>query len=593
MGIFFLTATLVLTAGFIASALLTGGILSRNASYRLMEMLETRCSSVKSGIEAQLESLQIVAGQIARSEGGPEELWSDAPALLKELTGADKVALTDMDGIGRLSDGSEADISNSDVYSRILQGDAGAVCIGATTDEDDITFLMASAIERDGERVMILAASYQVEDISKYLLRGTTADACLLVDRQGNVLMRAERTDDWDNVIERVRSDDEANRKSADKLADMLQNNSSGTISYKYHGEKWFLAFQKLGVNDWLLAYRVQAVELEYMSGAIASYHWLLYVLALAMLAWLVVAFWLQEEHRRADKRLEEQNLRASRECLRILAGHSGAILCDTDLRTNKTYLYGSFLTIFGRDPVFTNFPYDAARVGVFSEEDAKRVAACMDQARRGVERAQMELSVLNADGSMRWCRLRAAIMCDENGEPFRVISRIVDISDNARVEVPLQEQGDLMSRHAAEISMNEKIQAMPCALMLMDIDNSSRLVDKFGNEEIEKILSHVIEELKRTAGRDDLLARLGGDEFAVLIPGEMDEAALRERSARMQACIVKIGERFDVPITASVGTAVSPKDGLSFDELYFKADTAQYMAKQSGRQKLLIYRED
>lgn len=592
MGIFYIVAIAVLTAGFITGAVLSQRVFESNVRYRLGEIVEARRSSVERGIHMQMDSLEKCALQLSKMDADLYELAGSSPAFLQELTGADKVALTDMDGKGALAVGGRADISNSDVYAKVRQGERSAVCIGATTDEEDITFLMASVVEReDGE--LILAASYKVEDISEYLLRGPyTADACLLVDRQGRVLMRSERAEDWDDLIARISANDPSNALCAQQLAQMLQNESSGVIAYQYHGEKWYLAFAELGVNDWLLVYRVQAVELEYMQGTLASYYWAIYMLALAMLIWLAAAYMLDREKRGAERRLEEQNLRASRECLRILAGHPGAILCDTDLRTKKTYLYGSFLTAFGRDPVLTNFPFDAARVGMFSEEDAKRVAGVMDQARRGVELAQTDIGILNADGTMRWCRLRAYSMCDENGEPFRVISRIVDHSDGLKSEFPLEEDANTMSRHAAELRMNEKIQASPCALMLMDIDNSSRLVDKFGAEETEKILVKIIEELRRTSDTSDIVARLGGDEFAVLISGELDENALRERSAAMQKSVAKIGEQFDAPVTASIGTAVSPKDGQSFDELYFKADTAQYMAKQSGRKKLLIYRE-
>lgn len=596
MWICFLVAAALLTTGFGLNAALSVRVLSQNADYRLMEILENRRVAVQANIESHMLNLTACAQSICEQEGSLEELAARYPALLQEMTGAQKVALVDMSGAGRNTDGEAVDLSGSDIYTRIAQGEESAVAIGESKEDGQTYFKMAVAVERGGEREFILVAYYRIEDICEYLLRssGAVNDACLLIDRQGNVLMRTERTESWDNLIDRIEYDDEGNGENARMLASLIEKEDQGSVTYTYYGEKWYCAFAELGLNDWLLAYRVQAVELEYVQGALMAYNWALYAVLLAVLIWIAAMYGLRDERIRRDRRIEDLNRRASRECLRILAGHPGAILCDTDLRTNKTYLYGSFMSVLGRDPVLTNYPYDAVRVGMISDEDAARIVEAVDRSKRGHEHVQTDITLRNADGSERACRLRVYVMRDENGELFRVISRIVEIGQSAaRPEGEQMDAENLISRHAAQADMDEKIKAMPCALMLLDIDNSSRLAEKFGAEESEKVMRRIIEELTRRAPADEQIARLGGDEFALLIPHEMDENALREISARIQSCVAAIGDEFDTPLTASVGSAVSPKDGTSFDELYFKADTAQYMAKQSGRKKLLIYRED
>ncbi|MDO4739840.1 MAG: diguanylate cyclase [Eubacteriales bacterium] len=590
-------AALLLSVGVGLVAALSDRVLLDNARYRLTEQMESRRMAVRSSIDAQQHGIAVCAEKIGPQQGELSELVQQLPRLFYEVSSADRVALTDMKGVGLNIHGEHTDISGSEAYQEILAGTRSAVCVYELPDGGGENLMMAHVVHREDGEDLILAAAYQVEDISEYLLRsaGAVNDSCLLIDREGNVLMRAGRSERAENLIEKIRSDDSANEQSAQMLSGELGSASGGVVSYIYHGEKWYCAFAELGINDWLLAYRVNAVELEYVQRVLRTYLLVLYIVLLAALLGVAALFGLREERVRREKRLDDQSLRASRECLRILAGHPGAILCDTDLRTNKTYLYGNFMSVLGRDPVLTNFPFDAVRVGMIGEDDAKRIGQTMHSARHGTERAQTDISVRNADGSLRWCRLRAYAMRDEAGEPYRIICRILDQSDSARSAGPASapEDASMMSRIAAQRRMEEKIRAGSCALILVDIDNPAGVAEKLGNEQSEKLMAQIGRELVRTAGAEEIVARLGGDEFAVLIPGVPDEAALRERSNRLQSCIARVGYEYEVALSSSVGTAASGGEAGSFDELYFQADTAQYMAKQSGRKKSLIYRED
>jgi hypothetical protein len=87
-----------------------------------------------------------------------------------------------------------------------------------------------------------------------------------------------------------------------------------------------------------------------------------------------------------------------------------------------------------------------------------------------------------------------------------------------------------------------------------------------------------------------DILARFGGEEFVVLLPGggveqiaeigERCRISIREGSVRL-ANGGKIG------ITASVGGATWPDNGLTVREVFDVADAALYHAKQAGRDRV------
>ena len=44
--------------------------------------------------------------------------------------------------------------------------------------------------------------------------------------------------------------------------------------------------------------------------------------------------------------------------------------------------------------------------------------------------------------------------------------------------------------------------------------------------------------------------------------------------------------------LTASVGVACCPRDGITYEELFNKADKATYAAKKMGRNRCVFYKE-
>jgi predicted signal transduction protein with EAL and GGDEF domain len=82
------------------------------------------------------------------------------------------------------------------------------------------------------------------------------------------------------------------------------------------------------------------------------------------------------------------------------------------------------------------------------------------------------------------------------------------------------------------------------------------------------------------------MLARLGGDEFAVWIPASSDSDVLARLARRIIDLLGRpfLIEGMQVNIGASLGVAVAPQDGTSYEALMKSADLALYSAKAAGR---------
>ena len=130
--------------------------------------------------------------------------------------------------------------------------------------------------------------------------------------------------------------------------------------------------------------------------------------------------------------------------------------------------------------------------------------------------------------------------------------------------------------------------------MFFVDLDRFKNVNDTYGHAAGDELIRQVAERLCATVRRQDTVARLGGDEFAVLLPGLTDRNAvehLARRSLEALHAPYQIGER-DVRASASIGIALTPDHGDTFDELLSRADEAMYRSKRKGRDTFQLFDE-
>ncbi|MDD0814856.1 EAL domain-containing protein [Curvibacter sp. HBC28] len=123
-------------------------------------------------------------------------------------------------------------------------------------------------------------------------------------------------------------------------------------------------------------------------------------------------------------------------------------------------------------------------------------------------------------------------------------------------------------------------------ALLVVDIDNFKTLNDSLGHAAGDFLLREVGQRLAQFAGAQAVVGRLSGDEFVLLqsgIKGTADAAHLAQATMDAVAQPV-VFEGLPVNVSISLGVALYPSDGDSFDALFGRADAAMYAAKRAGR---------
>ena len=122
-------------------------------------------------------------------------------------------------------------------------------------------------------------------------------------------------------------------------------------------------------------------------------------------------------------------------------------------------------------------------------------------------------------------------------------------------------------------------------AVLFMDLDRFKYVNDNLGHDVGDRLLVAVAQRVRRTVRAVDVLARLGGDEFTIVL-NEVDSpapaAAAAQNICRVLAAPFQI-DGHDIFVTASVGIAMYPHDGLDVPTLVKHADSAMYRAKKTN----------
>lgn len=153
----------------------------------------------------------------------------------------------------------------------------------------------------------------------------------------------------------------------------------------------------------------------------------------------------------------------------------------------------------------------------------------------------------------------------------------------------------DLYNKVATERKIREYIRDNPdkqALLFVIDVDNFKKINDTMGHAFGDNVLCNLGVRLRGWFRISDVVGRTGGDEFMVFVKDIQDKDRVKVEGKRLEEFFrtFEVGEYVKYSATASVGGALFPTDGRSFEELYRAADAALYHAKRRGKNCISFY---
>jgi diguanylate cyclase len=134
-----------------------------------------------------------------------------------------------------------------------------------------------------------------------------------------------------------------------------------------------------------------------------------------------------------------------------------------------------------------------------------------------------------------------------------------------------------------------------PLSVLVLDIDHFKRFNDTYGHLVGDDCLQMVSRCIRLYVTRpQDLAARYGGEEFVVLLPDTPEEGAMRvAEKIREEIASTEFRVADEVlHLTISIGVyTVVPERADDTGEIFKRADTALYEAKEQGRNRVVAYR--
>ena len=131
--------------------------------------------------------------------------------------------------------------------------------------------------------------------------------------------------------------------------------------------------------------------------------------------------------------------------------------------------------------------------------------------------------------------------------------------------------------------------------LLVIDLDQFKEVNDNLGHDAGDALLVEVGCRLTTTVRECDVVARMGGDEFVVLLPETGNRASIESVCGRILSALAEpmVFHESRMQASASIGIAVFPDHGETWQKLYKTADLGLYEAKRSGRATWRWYAEE
>lgn len=292
------------------------------------------------------------------------------------------------------------------------------------------------------------------------------------------------------------------------------------------------------------------------------------------------------------DLKLAEEELRHSRDQLRVVADNLPALVSYIDSGERFRFLNKTYSDWFGIDPHQSL----GLEIGeVFGRERYRGIQPYLVRALAG-ERTSFVRQELHQDEERHF--LADLIPDVREGEVLGIFGLTTDISVEKKLSLELHYRAThdsltgLPNRAATTEEVRRAVSraersGQAIAVMFLDVDHFKQINDTLGHEAGDNLLKVFAGRLQQAVRKTDTVGRLAGDEFIILaeglVSGETDAELVAENVLQILQTPAEIKGQ-PITISASIGITLHVKGQISAEQLIAQADAALYRAKAAGR---------
>jgi diguanylate cyclase (GGDEF)-like protein/PAS domain S-box-containing protein len=213
---------------------------------------------------------------------------------------------------------------------------------------------------------------------------------------------------------------------------------------------------------------------------------------------------------------------------------------------------------------------------------------------------------LIRRDGSESGIEDSAAPIHDRNGQVTGAVMVFRDVTKSRALALRTAylAQHDALCGLANRALLNDRLSHAimaadrhggKLAVLFVDVDRFKHINDSFGHSIGDRLLQSVAQRLLACVRSSDTVGRFGGDEFVVVL----SEVSHGEDAAiSAEKLLVALSQPYNIDahslhVTASIGIAVYPDDGLDAETLLRNSDISMYQAKQTGRNRHYCYEKN
>lgn len=302
------------------------------------------------------------------------------------------------------------------------------------------------------------------------------------------------------------------------------------------------------------------------------------------------------------EKKNIEEELQRQAERLHILLEAEGEKILDYNAKTDVLVVKtsGDYMSV--GEIILNRYiqRFDASKIHM---EDVNHYRAVFDGLLKSPKHDSVEIRTNRFDNGYNWYQMNLTSLLGAEGYVTRIVGRMININDKKLHEMDLQLQNErdaLTGLYTENVTLQLIQNAMfedgendvLNALMVIDLDNFMEVNKLLGYAHGDKILEETGNYLSKVFKGSDIVGRGQYDKFIIYIRNfnTFSDIDLLASNIVKNVDYKLFHEKDEINVTCSIGIAVYPYHGASFDELMDKAERALLRAKANGKGMYRIY---